>query len=376
MQSIGHNLNIDAWHVGGIDLNIRQVESDFPEWFYVRKESLKIFKVFKALMEAKLHVVFVGTPGAGKGMLVVLFAFYMALVQKKRVVLFRKLKGKGCTMLYLDAENEQYWRKDKAAIRDIYLLENRDFELCLDGLDYNDVCNHFETLARFRLLATPAQYPMKNNDVRLRRCIVPFWSLSDLNAIGAHREWPEQEIKDRYFYSGGNLRDFSSPKDLLRISTDQAIHAVLWDVAKLLRTQYGGGAEYRVDRLRMAGIRANGKSDLARDTKDLLKEYLGSSKWICVITSEYALRQLGKMMEPSYYKDLWSMGRMLGDDGLMDIAFENYVHALARDEKKIELQVRTYDREEVTQHTYVALAFEAKACRNDGKNAAEYDAAM
>ncbi|KAL8023611.1 hypothetical protein Plhal710r2_c006g0029071 [Plasmopara halstedii] len=67
-------------------------------------------------------------------MLLVLFAFYMALRQKKRVVLFRKKKGKGFSMLYMDGEYEQYWRKDKASFVDLDLLVNQDFELCLDGL--------------------------------------------------------------------------------------------------------------------------------------------------------------------------------------------------------------------------------------------------
>ncbi|KAE9017991.1 hypothetical protein PR001_g14256 [Phytophthora rubi] len=67
---------------------------------------------------------------------------------------------------------------------------------------------------------------------------------------------------------------------------------------------------------------------------------------------------------------------MLADDGLMDIAFENYVHTRARDGKKIKLQVRAYDRAKEIQHTYVALEFEAKSCRNDGLNAEECDAVM
>ena len=62
--------------------------------------------------------------------------------------------------------------------------------------------------------------------------------------------------------------------------------------------------------------------------------------WFSVITSEYALRKLGRIVKPSYYEDLWSKGRMLGDDGLMGFAFENYVHTMARDGMKIELQVR------------------------------------
>ncbi|CEG46582.1 P-loop containing nucleoside triphosphate hydrolase [Plasmopara halstedii] len=84
-------------------------------------------------MEAGLHIVFVGTAGVGKSMLLVLFAFYMALCQKKRVVLFRK-KKKGFSMLYMDGENEQYWRMDRAEIEDLDRQLRLGAELCLDGI--------------------------------------------------------------------------------------------------------------------------------------------------------------------------------------------------------------------------------------------------
>jgi hypothetical protein len=103
----------------------------------------------------------------------------------------------------------------------------------------------------------------------------------------------------------------------------------------------------------MTGIRASDHRELGK--------FLYCANWICVITSEYALRQLGKIVKASCYEVLWSKGRMFGDDGLMGIAFENYVHTLARDGKKIELQVRAYDRAKARQHTYAALDFEAKS---------------
>ncbi|KAG2502335.1 hypothetical protein JM18_009786 [Phytophthora kernoviae] len=326
MKSIAQNLDIDTWQVGGILLDICHVESDFPEWFYVRDETLDIIKVFKDKMKADLHIVFVGTPGVGKSMLVVLFAFYMALRQKKRVILFRKKKGEGFSMLCLDTEKKNCWRMNNAEIDDLDPHLHQGTELCLDGL-------------------------------RL-----------DLNAIGAHLQWSKHETKEKYFYSGGNLRDLLSDTIVVMDSIDQAVGLVDLPVAELLNTQYAVGSVRQIDRLRMTGIRANKQS--ASD------EYTTSRSWCCVITSEYALRQLGKIVKASYYEELWSKGRMLGDNGLMGIAFENYVHTMARDGKKIELQVRVYDRVKVRQHTYVALEFEAKSCRSDGMNAAECDTVM
>ncbi|KAE9207834.1 hypothetical protein PF002_g19587, partial [Phytophthora fragariae] len=339
---IEKNLDIEVWQVGGgISLGIGRVESDFPEWFYVRKETLDIIQVFKDKMEAKLHIVFVGTPGVGKSMLVVLFAFYMALRQKKRVVLFRKKKGEGFSMLYLDTENNNCWRMDAAEIGDLDRQFLQGAELCLDGLRYDDIDRYFGKLGGFRLLATSVHYPMKNDDIPvLRRCLVPFWSSVDLNAIGAHLQWSKHEIKDRYFYSGGNLRDFLSEKIVVMDSIDQAVDLIDLPVAELLNTQYAVGSARQIDRLRMTGIRANDQSDLDK--------YMTSRSWCCVVTSEYALRQLGKIVEASYCE-----GKGWKED-----------------------QVRAYDRAKEIQHTYVALEFEAKSCRNDGLNAEECDAVM
>ncbi|KAF1780704.1 hypothetical protein GQ600_10206 [Phytophthora cactorum] len=60
LRSIARNLDIDKWEIGGIALDIRLVESDFPEWFYVRMETLDIIKIFNEFMKRKLSTVFVG----------------------------------------------------------------------------------------------------------------------------------------------------------------------------------------------------------------------------------------------------------------------------------------------------------------------------
>ena len=376
MNAIAHNLDIKMWQIGGITLEICRVESDFPEWYYVRKETLDIIKVFEAEMEINRKILFVGTPGVGKSMMVVVFAFYMALIQKKRVFLLRKFKVKGFSMLHLDVEKKNCWRFEKARIEDIRLLRDywKSAVLCLDGLLDEEVRSHYDILAPFRMLATSAQYDIKDDDLLLGRCLVPFWSLSDLIKISAHQKWRKQEIKERYFHSGGNLRQFTTPRvkaDYLfsvRQFINFAVRKANFDVATLLSTQYAVGSDQQIDRLRMTGLKASAQSNLS--------VYQDLTQWICVITSEYALRQLGKIVKPSYYEELYSKGCMLGDEGLKGIAFENYVHTMARDGKKIELKIRPYDRQQVREHTYVALGLEAKSICNDGDTATECDAAM
>ncbi|KAI9980955.1 hypothetical protein PInf_010305 [Phytophthora infestans] len=167
MMAVAATLDLETWDVGGVALNVCNVEPDFPQWLYVRKETLDIIQIFKDHIKKGLNTVFVGTPGVGKSTLVVLFALYMALCQQKRIILFRKVKGKGSSVLYMDASNRRYWRKERAELSDLDLVNGEGFELILDGFTQEDVKNNFGRLTRFRLLATSQQYLMKNDDVLL-----------------------------------------------------------------------------------------------------------------------------------------------------------------------------------------------------------------
>ena len=368
IDSIGRNLEIGTWPVGGKYLELCRIEPDFPKWFYVRKETIDIIKVFECQMKEEMNILFKGTPGVGKSMLVVLFAFYMALIQNKSVVLFRKRFDKGFSLLYLNAKKKIFWRMNKAKMQDLYLHWDKFLgaELCLDGFLYEDVMRHFDVLGGFRLLATSAPFNFKDGDYAVRRkCLVPFWSISDLNAIGTHLKWTEHELKKRYYHSGGNLTAFLTDPGSWRNFIYEAAATVKSIDAEVFSTQYGSASENQVDLLRTVGVQKNDHCGL--------KKYLSGKHWICVITSEYALRKLGYYVKPSYCEKLWSYGRMLKDDGLMGMAFENYVHALARDGKKIELQLRAYDRVKARQHSYVAFDLEAKLYRNDDYSSDEVD---
>ncbi|ETN19498.1 hypothetical protein PPTG_04791 [Phytophthora nicotianae INRA-310] len=222
-------------------------------------------------------------------MLVILFAFYKALRQLKTVILFRKLKGTGFSMLYLNATTQQFWRKDRASFEDLHLVNDQSFELCLDGFVHDEIEQSFGILAQFRLLAT-GQYNLKNNDIPvLRRCLVPFWSKSDLIAIGEHFAWTEHDINEKYFYAGGNRRGFLLGEEVAKDSIDSAVRHVDLNGIQLLNTQYGLGSQVQIHRLRMAstGQSAN------------LKKYYMSGSWFCVIKSVYALRKQAHIVTPT-----------------------------------------------------------------------------
>jgi hypothetical protein len=317
--------------------------------------------------------VLLGSPGVGKSMLVVLFAFYVALRQQKVVVLFRKLKGKGFSMLYMDRKNKEYRRNDQAALHDLSGRRKRDSVLFLDGFLQKDINNiqNFGKLASFRLLATSAQYDWKNDEtVTHSLCLVPFWSKSDLIKIGNHKCWVESDINKRYYYWGGNLRDFLSGKALAMLAINNATNLVRIETPELLSTQYGRTLVDQIDRFRMTTIESHGQP------VDL-ETYSDCAHWLCVITSEYVLRKLGEIVKPSYYEILWSKGCLLGDDALMGVAFENYVHTVARDGQTLKLQMRPYDRKKTPKkHKYKLWEFQFKSCRNSGNGTAECETIM
>lgn len=105
-------------------------------------------------------------------------------------------------------------------------------------------------------------------------------------------------------------------------------------------------------------------------------KYWQPGQWVRVVTSEYVLRRLSLIVKPSYFTTLWSNARTIGDDGLMRIAFENYVHTTARNGETIKLQARPYGRTETNQHTYVASELNVSKYRNEGRNAEECEAIM
>lgn len=131
-------------------------------------------------------------------MLLIVFALHTALRQQKRVVLFRKGKDEhNFSLLYIAPVIHQYWRRRSADIVDVAaFVRDQSVCLCLDGLLFKHIDRHFQHLGSFKLLATSAQYPLKDDDIRLLRlCMVPFWSLSNLTRIGEHKKWRPQEIK-------------------------------------------------------------------------------------------------------------------------------------------------------------------------------------
>ncbi|GMF44226.1 unnamed protein product [Phytophthora lilii] len=67
---------------------------EFPSSYFVRKEEVVFWQVVKGLLPTvgKKRIVMVGSPGVGKSCFLMLVGFYMACVEKKKVLIIRRVK--------------------------------------------------------------------------------------------------------------------------------------------------------------------------------------------------------------------------------------------------------------------------------------------
>ena len=65
----------------------------FPSLYYVRLEETMVFRKCLKLLTDRRRVVLLDSPGVGKSVFLVFFAFYLAHVQSRSVLILRKVKG-------------------------------------------------------------------------------------------------------------------------------------------------------------------------------------------------------------------------------------------------------------------------------------------
>jgi hypothetical protein len=116
-------------------------------------------------------------------------------------------------VIFLNAlDSQKNWKVLVSSIEEVIELRasfRENSMLCLDGFNQSEINQNWAGLGSFSVLATSAQYQTKSDDSPvLDRCLVPFWSFSDLKQIGTHKKLEETVMKKRYYFSGGNLRSF------------------------------------------------------------------------------------------------------------------------------------------------------------------------
>ncbi|KAH9084873.1 hypothetical protein Ae201684P_002108 [Aphanomyces euteiches] len=226
-----------------------------------------------------------GSPGAGKSTMLCLLAFYVAFEQKKNVLVYRK-----------------YFTVPKCEVsqaREIYkaLQLKREVYLMLDGFDYKDIPEGLQT---FKLLATSVLHPS--------------WLLKDLKCLGQLlKGWDEDQVSERYYYSGGNVRQF------------------LLDIVEEIRIRTLDYLRYMDDpfQLRQSVDPNDQLNFIAFDVMD----------------SEYAILTLSTRLNPDYLYRIFNWARAAGHALLAGSAFELCLHLFAAD-NRLKLYVSEYEHPE------------------------------
>jgi hypothetical protein len=362
------NSNTNEW----IDTREIMKVTDFPEEYFVRKASIDIFNLLKA--RAK-QIVLVGSSGVGKSVLLVLYSFWMAIEEAKHVLLVRlvKGKGKGFSITFLNGKNpSKSWKLEHMSANEIApTIQNtaRRFEncyWCLDGFLPSDLS--IGVLSSFSVLSVPTsiQYDVNVDQTgSLDLCLVPFWSHSDLQLIGQHKNWDDNSIEEKYYYSGGSLRLFLMSKESGKIAAGYAVQIVDVTSSDLLKTEFRTSSGGNVEWIQMATVNTCN-----------LKNYRDPCHWSYVICSGFALRKLDNHLTLGYFKDLCSNAFMMKDVGLMETAFENCFHAIVREKKEVHLKVLDYEKVKNNTLEYLDDTFQCKNHLPKGEKEADFEQVM
>ncbi|KAG7379292.1 hypothetical protein PHYPSEUDO_008768 [Phytophthora pseudosyringae] len=316
--------------------------------FFVRKEVvcvLENLKIFKGIFDSGVfskQFVLLGSPGTGKSCVLALLCFYVAVTTDQPVLWFRTVsggRGERATRLFYKKKYYQ-WDGDDGEIYDCVYDEIKSrtkgfFWPCLDGFNQESLSSsHSRRVVDFTLLATSGQFDVKSEGFSLvTLCLMPYWNRADLKLLARAFEEPtEEDIANRYFASGGCLREFLNPdaREILQFALDKITTP---EHARSLLTARGCTSNEQIDRLRMRGV-----ADVSNPTY-----YVKPSKWKAVVNSLFVLRHLTSLMEPNFFEELIGLARGMKDDRLEGVALEGYFHALVRRGQPISIDYCTYD---------------------------------
>ncbi|KAG6941691.1 hypothetical protein JG688_00018543 [Phytophthora aleatoria] len=314
-------------------------------------EEVVFWKVIKKLLFGKHRVVIVGSPGVGKSCFLMLIAFYLACIEKRKVLIIRRLKEEsaGNAVVFLDGQG-LYARltnllpNDLAAIRD----QVPGAIVLVDGFPQDEADNISTGLLPFKFLATSCQFDARQDDGS-RVVVLPAWRDADLLQYAKLTNWVIDTglrkikrqntpwlklVKEQYFYSGGSLREFCKKREMLVMRVAGDCRSVGNAQAFELVYNYGGGqSKSQVDRLRRHYI-----TDCSREV-----DYYDSQWWKLSVDSGYVLSKLGRIVDAAKQLDAYKYAKSVGA-GFHGVAYElllhNAVHGAFTKRKPIVLKMR------------------------------------
>ncbi|KAG0608137.1 hypothetical protein M758_8G081500 [Ceratodon purpureus] len=293
----------------------------FPRRYYVRHEETMVFQncINSLKNQSKLRALILGSPGVGKSVFLVLFAFYLAHVESKSVIILRKLQEAGQVGYACVHVSE----KGSAGSRFRDLAEYRGIEsslpsdgsnqeetlLFLDGFHQDDIANVsvHGFLGGFNLLATSSQYRIRSVDGATRSILLPAWRSEDLRLYAGRMEiFPEEEFEERfqcaYSYSGGSLREFLRDDKERENLFRTAMNCIVGDSVHTLLSKYGAGSNVQVDTIRKLYV----------TDRFNVEHYVTISEYIPTVDSTVALGELRDMFTEEEFQSILTAGQSIG----------------------------------------------------------------
>ncbi|CAH0489366.1 unnamed protein product [Peronospora farinosa] len=310
----------------------------FPVSYFVRKEELMLWRLVLGVMSNKgKRVVILGSAGVGKSCFLMLVSVYLAFVEKRKVLVIRRLKknAEASAVIFLNGENKTCIRNANLSAAKISSLpDNKDFQdalICVDGYSHQEVDHHFGLLS-FQLLLTSEKDKITSDDSTCEM-MLPGWRYDDLlqyaqSTLDAWKKTTglDQEkqndtadlVKDQYFYSGGSLRNFCrSRKDMkneLNGMCDivKRMHTVDWE---------------DVDPQRIASFDQMQRWYVVDPSDE--KHYCLSSYWKAQMDSGYVFDQIGRFIAWEKDLDYYQFAQQTRA-GYWGSIYKQYFHASVR----------------------------------------------
>ncbi|OQR86842.1 Crinkler (CRN) family protein [Thraustotheca clavata] len=311
----------------------------YSAWFKKStKDNLNVLADKKAFL--------IGSPGVGKSTLLCLVAFYVVYVYKKKILMYRrvaKLEAEKCLVyLALDDNQEFIYQTipictDSTAINIYKTLWNqfgiKNVWLFLDGFIYNTIP---DGLLTFNLLATPQLVDLKSKvAIHSFRCLFPCWSKKDLISLGQQiYKYELEEIEDRYYYSGGSVREFT-------LDTVQLIKSEIDTVVLQVKN-----VQDLVDCLHHTFVQ----------DATMMDHFLNVLYWVQIIDTEYAVASLSVRLRSDdlHRIYIWALDAQL--QHLAGCAFKSYLHR-AMGNNSLVLHISEYDSRENGHISWVHCPF-------------------
>ncbi|CAH0516189.1 unnamed protein product [Peronospora belbahrii] len=320
----------------------------FPSSYFARKEELMLWKlVMPVMLKQGTQVVISGSAGVGKSCFLMLVSFYLAFVEKRKVLVVRRLKNfsRANAVIFLNSENNACIRKaNLSAAKLSSLPDNKEFQdslICLDGFSRKEVDHEFSRLP-FQLLSASVNDTM-NFDDSTCELMLSGWQYDDLlqYAQSTLDAWKKstgliQEkhydtadlVKDHYFYSGGSLRDFCKSREYVKSGVDE-IYSTLKKVQTLDSEVVDPQLSVLFDRIRRYYV-----VDSSNE-----KHYVLSSHWRAQMDSGYALKRIGRFIHWKKHLDHYQFAQQVRAEFWSSIYEQCFHDAVRRSTHESPLQM-------------------------------------